>query len=102
MNAITIVVTTTILFISTEFVVVMTTRTACLTKYAQMLYTQGGVDVRDAASSTFLTEVAATLKDLQARCGNDFSAYLQSTAMPATELPSSTQVGPWPAFMPLI
>ncbi|KAL0051899.1 hypothetical protein WJX82_004175 [Trebouxia sp. C0006] len=52
---------------------------------------QGGVDVRDAASSTFLTEVAATLKDLQALCGNDFSAYLQSTAMPATELPNSTQ-----------
>ncbi len=71
-----------------------TAYSACLTKHSQMLHTQGGVDVRDAASSTFLTEVAATLKDLQALCGNDFSAYLQATAMPATDLPNSTQVGP--------
>lgn len=60
-----------------------------------MWYTQGGVDVRDAASSTFVTEVAVTLKDLQALCGNEFSAYVRSTAMPATDLPSSTQVGPY-------
>lgn len=79
---------------SIEFIRNRTAYSTCLTKHARMLHTQGGVDVRDDASSTLLTEVAATLKDLQALCGNDFSAYLQSTALPATELPSSTQVGP--------
>lgn len=53
---------------------------------------QGGLDVRDAASNTFLTEVAATLKDLQMLCGNDFEGYLQSSAMPATNLPTNVQV----------
>ncbi|KAL3158479.1 hypothetical protein ABBQ38_010711 [Trebouxia sp. C0009 RCD-2024] len=52
---------------------------------------QGRLDVRDAASSSFLTEVAATLKDLRSVCGNDFLAYLQSTAIPATKLPSKAQ-----------
>lgn len=53
---------------------------------------QGRLDVRDAASSSFLNEVAATLKELQMLCGDDFLAYLQSTAIPATKLPSSVQV----------
>ena len=55
---------------------------------------QGRLDVRDAASSSFLTEVAATLKDLQSLCGRDFLVYLQSSALPATKLPSNTQVSP--------
>ena len=53
---------------------------------------QGRLDVRDAASSSFLTEVAATLKNLQSLCGNEFLAYLQSTAIPATKLPTNAQV----------
>lgn len=53
---------------------------------------QGRLDVRDAASSSFLNEVAATLKELQALCGDDFLAYLQSTAIPATKLPPNVQV----------
>ena len=48
--------------------------------------------MRDAASNAFLTEVAATLKDLQMLCGNDFEGYLQSSAMPATNLPTNVQV----------
>lgn len=53
---------------------------------------QGRLDVRDAASSSFLNEVAATLKELQSLCGDDFLAYLQSTAIPATKLPPNVQV----------
>lgn len=48
--------------------------------------------MRDAASSTFLTEVAATLKDLQTLCEHDFSAFLQSSAVPATNVPANVQV----------
>ena len=62
-----------------------------ITYYASYLL-QGRLDVRDAASSTFLTEVAATLKDLQSLCGTDFLVYLQSSALPATKLPSNAQV----------
>ena len=58
------------------------------------MYLQGRLDVRDAASSSFLNEVAATLKELQSLCGDDFLAYLQSTAIPATRLPSNVQVNP--------
>ena len=56
------------------------------------MFLQGRLDVRDAASSSFLNEVAATLKELQSLCGDDFLAYLQSTAIPATKLPSNVQV----------
>lgn len=59
---------------------------------AVYMYLQGRLDVRDAASSSFLNEVAATLKELQSLCGDDFLAYLHSTAIPATKLPSNVQV----------
>jgi hypothetical protein len=53
---------------------------------------QGGLDVRDAASSTFLTEVAASLKDLQKLCGADMTAYVQTSSLPPTKLPQHVQV----------
>ena len=65
----------------------------CTLKHSKVnTFLQGRLDVRDAASSSFLNEVAATLKELQSLCGDDFLAYLQSTAIPATKLPSNVQV----------
>ena len=53
---------------------------------------QGGLDVRDAASSTFLTEVASSLKDLHKLCGGDMTSYLQASGLPPTKLPQHVQV----------
>ena len=48
--------------------------------------------MRDAASSTFLTEVASSLKDLHKLCSTDMTTYLQTSGLPPTKLPQHVQV----------
>lgn len=51
----------------------------------------GPLDARDAATVALLGEIAAALKLLQERCGNDFSAHLCSRVMPESGLPGDVQ-----------
>lgn len=51
----------------------------------------GPLDVRDAATVTLLGEVAAALKLLHERCGNDFSVHLCSRSLPESGLTADVQ-----------
>lgn len=51
----------------------------------------GPLDARDAATVALLGEVAAALKLLHERCGNDFSAHLCSRVLPESGLPGDVQ-----------
>lgn len=61
---------------------------------------QGGLDVRDAAANSFLTEVASVLTDLRQTCGQDFISFVQQNIMPTIKLPTAIQVLPFHAGMP--
>ncbi len=46
------------------------------------LVSSGGVDIRDAAAISLLTEVAQSLKLVHSRCGEPYLAYLATSLLP--------------------
>ncbi|GBF91404.1 exportin [Raphidocelis subcapitata] len=56
-----------------------------------LLRASQGLDARDAATAAFVGEVAAALKLLYEKCGDEFAAHLCGRVLPSLDLPAEVQ-----------